>query len=161
MPRPLVSEVLTLKHLLDRIGRAAMLLALAEPEEGETLAAAARGSGYVVALGKVGAMESQKVVAAVETAARREGVIDERYCSQHALYHAILDAMQGLDRGPLELGGIMRTVGIRFAVVKGLRYRGDADEGAWIAVAMYGTIGAPIRGHEHEALGLGINHIGS
>ena len=149
-----------MKHLLDRIGRTAMLLALVEPDEAATLAASSAKAGYRVALGKVGAMESQKVVAAVETAARREGVIDERYCSQHALYHAIIDALHGLGRGPLELGNIMRTVGIRFAVVKGLRHRGDQDEGAWIAVAMYGTIGAPIRGHEHEALGLGLNHIG-
>ncbi|OON42936.1 anti-terminator HutP, partial [Bacillus anthracis] len=32
-------------------------------------------------------------------------------------------------------------------------------EGEWVAVALYGTIGAPVKGSEHEAIGLGINHI--
>lgn len=52
----------------------------------------------------------------------------------------------------------MRTVGLRFAVVRGKPYSNQA-EGEWIAVALYGTIGAPIKGLEHEAVGLGINHI--
>ncbi|MGE5598270.1 MAG: HutP family protein [Bacteroidota bacterium] len=149
-----------MENLLDRIGRTAMLLVLAEAETADALAEVARARGYEAVLGRVGAMEAQKVVAAVETAARREGIIDERYCSQHALYHAILEALHGLGRGALELGAIMRTVGIRFAVVKGFRRAGDVEEGPWVAVAMYGTIGAPIRGHEHEAVGLGINHLG-
>lgn len=103
-------------------------------------------------------MDVQKIIAAVETAAKREGLVDDRYRSQHALYHAILDALQGLGRGPLELGGILRTVGLRFAVVKGPRVLEHPDD-LWLAVGMYGMIGAPIKGHEHEACGLGINHL--
>ena len=30
------------------------------------------------------------------------------------------------------------------------------DLGEWISVGIYGTIGAPIKGFEHEAIGLGI-----
>ncbi|MGE5653083.1 MAG: HutP family protein, partial [Bacillota bacterium] len=69
-----------------------------------------------------------------------------------------IDALQGLTRGPVELGNMLRTVGLRYAVVIGPRIANDG-EGPWIAVAMYGTIGAPIKGHEHEACGLGINHL--
>ena len=107
-------------NTFDRLGRTAMLIALAEPEEGEELIRQARVAGYQVAPGRVGTMEVQKLVAAVETAARREGLIDGRYCSQHALYHAIIDAVHGLVRGQLELGEIMRTIGVRFAAVKGM-----------------------------------------
>lgn len=51
-----------------------------------------------------------------------------------------------------------RTVGLRFAVVRGQPYK-EKMEGEWLAVAFYGTIGAPIKGLEHETMGLGINHI--
>ena len=37
--------------------------------------------------------------------------------------------------------------------------RTTQKEGEWVAVALYGTIGAPVKGSEHEAIGLGINHI--
>jgi hut operon positive regulatory protein len=47
---------------------------------------------------------------------------------------------------------------MRFAIVKGPRIPGDT-EGTWLAVGMYGMIGAPIKGHEHEVCGLGINHL--
>ncbi|MCJ7806800.1 MAG: transcriptional regulator, partial [Clostridia bacterium] len=29
----------------------------------------------------------------------------------------------------------------------------------WLAVVLYGTIGAPIKGYEHETIGLGLNHL--
>ncbi|PNB66901.1 transcriptional regulator, partial [Pseudomonas sp. FW305-BF6] len=78
------------------------------------------------------------------------------YREVHSLYHAILEAIQGVTRGHLQLGGVLRTVGLRFAVVRGKPYK-NANEGDWIAVALYGTIGAPIKGSEHESAGLGIN----
>lgn len=53
---------------------------------------------------------------------------------------------------------MMRTVGLRFAVVRGRPYH-EEKEGEWIAVAFYGTIGAPVKGLEHEAIGLGVNHV--
>ena len=139
-------------------GRVALQIAMAVGAEGETLAARARDHGFAVVTGKAGSMDVQKIIAAVETAAKREGLIDEGYGAEHALYHATLDALQGMGRGHLELGGILRTLGLRFAVVKGARIRGDA-EGPWLAVAMYGMIGAPRRGHEHEVCGLGVNHL--
>jgi hut operon positive regulator len=69
-----------------------------------------------------------------------------------------MEALYGITRGQMQLGSVMRTVGLRFAVVRGNPYE-DETEGEWLAVAIYGTIGAPIKGLEHETLGLGINHI--
>jgi hut operon positive regulator len=69
-----------------------------------------------------------------------------------------MDALSGVTRGQVQLGSVMRTVGLRFAVVRGNPYE-ELEEGDWIAVALYGTIGAPVRGSEHETIGLGINHI--
>ena len=140
------------------LGKTALYIAMAEGDKINDYMAAARDMGFEVTVGKVGSMDVQKIIAAVETAAKREGLVDDRYRSQHALYHAILDALQGLGRGPLELGNILRTVGLRFAIVKGPRTLESPDD-LWIAVGMYGMIGAPIKGHEHEACGLGINHL--
>lgn len=109
--------------------------------------------------GKVGSMEVQKVVAAIETTAKKYGVINETvYREEHALYHAILEALHGITRGQVDFGNVLRTVGLRFAVVRGNPYF-KKEEGEWLAVALYGTIGAPVKGLEHEALGLGINHL--
>ncbi len=142
----------------DYLGRTALLIALDDSEQAERRADAARQQGLRICSGKVGSMELPKIIAAVETAARREGLIDGSYRAQHAIYHATIDALQGLTRGPVELGNMLRTVGLRYAVVIGPRVANDG-EGLWLAVAMYGTIGAPIKGHEHEACGLGINHL--
>jgi len=140
------------------LGKTALLIAMAEAHETGDYVSGARKKGFEVVAGKVGSMDVQKIIAAVETAAKREGLIDDGYRSHHALYHAILDALQGLGRGPLQLGNVLRTVGLRFAVVKGPRTLEDLGD-LWIAVSMYGMIGAPIKGHEHEVCGLGINHL--
>ncbi len=114
---------------------------------------------FKVMTGKVGSMDLSKVISSVETAAKRGGIIDENvYRETHSLYHAILEALQGVTRGDLSVGEIMRTVGLKFAIVRGKPYDAQA-EGEWISICFYGTIGAPIKGKEHEALGLGINHI--
>ncbi|MGP1908780.1 hut operon transcriptional regulator HutP [Metabacillus sp. JX24] len=141
-----------------RIGKNAMQLVLLEEEEhlyGEKL----KEQGFQFCLGKTGSMETQKVVAAIETAAKRSGVISpDGYRETHALYHAIMEALHGVTRGQVQLGSVLRTVGLRFAVVRGKPYAAET-EGEWIAIALYGTIGAPVKGSEHEAMGLGINHI--
>ena len=139
----------------NRIGKHAVMLALTT-EENQVVQ---MPDNWKHCVGKVGSMDSQKVVAAIETAAKREGIIRaEGYRETHALYHAIMDALSGVTRGQVQLGSLMRTVGLRFSVVRGNPYD-DEQEGDWIAVALYGTIGAPVRGSEHETIGLGINHI--
>ncbi|MGC4377501.1 hut operon transcriptional regulator HutP [Fictibacillus sp. Mic-4] len=148
-----------LKGTHNRIGRNAMLLALSNEEDEAGLANQLLEKGSSYCKGKVGSMEMQKVVAAIETAAKRSELINANlYREMHALYHAIMEALQGVTRGQAELGDVLRTVGLRFAVVRGRPYE-NHEEGEWIAVALYGTIGAPIRGLEHETIGLGINHI--
>ncbi|KYP79301.1 hut operon transcriptional regulator HutP [Ferroacidibacillus organovorans] len=144
----------------NQIGKAAMLLVLSgEGEEQDRLLKALDESGFTVALGRVGTMDSQKIVAAVETAAKKNGIISsERYREEHALYHAIMEALLGVGRGVVSFGAQLRTVGLRFSIVRGRPYA-SPDEGEWIAVAFYGTIGAPVKGWEHEALGIGINHM--
>ncbi len=148
-----------LKPIEDRIGRNAILVAFMEDGEEESFLQHLNDLGCRVCKGKAGSMSLQKIVAAIETAAKRENVIQEGvYREMHALYHAIMEAMHGITRGEAQLGEVLRTVGLRFAVVRGRPYD-NKDEGEWIAVALYGTIGAPIKGLEHEAIGLGINHI--
>jgi hut operon positive regulatory protein len=149
-------------HIKHRIGKTAMRLALLDEEEyltgGFTLAEEVK-SVYQFCRGRVGSMDAHKVVAAIETAAKKEGIIEASiYREAHALYHAIIEAMQGVTRGQVQLGTVLRTVDLNFAIIRGKPYDDEREE-EWIAVALYGTIGAPVRGLEHETIGLGINHI--
>lgn len=137
----------------DTIGRVALLAVLAD--DPQPILAGAKG--YRSVAGRVGTMEIEKVIAAVETAASREGLISAEYAEEHALYHAIIEALHGVGRGQLALGTLLRTVGLRFAAVRGPRLPGDQT--IWIAVALYGTIGQPVKGNEHEVVGLGIVHL--
>lgn len=121
----------------------------------------ARKHGYKLACGSAGSMDLKKIIAAIETAARREGVVSDKYPEDHGLYHAIIEALHGVGRGQLALGTILRTAGLRFCVVRGPQVEGDGAGGVWVAVALYGSIGGPIRGNEHECLGLGVCHLGS
>jgi hut operon positive regulatory protein len=140
------------------IGKNALLLVLSEEEPGSELQLPLDNLHWKYCLGKVGSMDSNKVVAAIETAAKKNGIIrPDVYREAHALYHAIIEALHGITRGQIQLGTILRTVGLRFSIVRGNPYE-SLEEGEWIAVALYGTIGAPIKGSEHEAVGLGIFH---
>lgn len=147
------------KTLEAGIGKSALQLVIANSHELEEAETRIKETGYIYCTGKTGSMDMQKVVSAIETAAKRQQIIDESlYREMHALYHAILEALEGVTRGQVLLGDVMRTVGLRFSVVRGMPYENE-KEGEWIAVALYGTIGAPIKGLEHETTGLGINHI--
>ncbi|WP_174734990.1 hut operon transcriptional regulator HutP [Mesobacillus harenae] len=139
------------------IGKMAVLLASLSDEELTFFRPSLSAVQYCQ--GKVGSMNMQKVISAVETAAKRNKLIHESYYREtHALYHAIMEGIEGVTRGQPAIGEMSRTVGLRFAVVRGTPYT-EIGEGEWIAVAFYGTIGAPVKGAEHETIGLGINHI--
>ncbi|WP_246941375.1 hut operon transcriptional regulator HutP [Bacillus pinisoli] len=139
------------------IGKMAILLATLSEEELDIFTSSLKHVKYCQ--GKVGSMNMQKVISAVETAAKRNGLIHESYYREtHALYHAIIEAIEGVTRGRTAIGEMSRTVGLRFAIVRGNPFS-DEGEGEWIAIAFYGTIGAPVKGLEHETIGLGINHI--
>ncbi|WP_219914438.1 hut operon transcriptional regulator HutP [Thalassobacillus sp. CUG 92003] len=140
-----------------QIGKLALLIATLDEDELEGFRPQLQTVDYCQ--GKAGSMNMQKVISAVETAAKRNSIISEDvYRETHALYHAILEALEGVTRGQIAIGDMMRTVGLKFAVVRGKPYE-RSGEGEWLAVAFYGTIGAPVKGLEHETMGLGINHI--
>ncbi|MGQ4665105.1 hut operon transcriptional regulator HutP [Metabacillus halosaccharovorans] len=139
------------------IGRKAILLLLSEDHDMQLNQL--RENNWKGCIGKVGSMDAHKVVAAIETAAKKNGIIESTiYRESHALYHAIMEALHGVTRGQVQLGSVLRTVGLSFAVLRGNPYDQE-QEGDWIAVSLYGTIGAPVKGSEHETIGLGINHI--
>ncbi len=145
---------------MEQIGRTAIMYTLADGEMEEQIKTIAVENGFKMIKGKVGSMSTEKIFAAVETAAQREGLIGkDHYRDTHALYHAILEAFTGICRGQLGLGDMLRTVGLIFTVVRGPRAGDQLDDGEWLAVVLYGTIGAPIKGYEHETIGLGLNHL--
>lgn len=142
------------------IGKTAVLLAVSGAgEEEQRVMRIAEKADYKFFKGRVGSMDPEKIFAAVETAAKRRDMIGDQYREEHALYHSIHDAFQGVCRGEVALGSVLRTAGLIFSIVRGPRFARDYSDGEWLAVALYGTIGAPIKGFEHEAVGLGINHV--
>ncbi|MFY9140707.1 MAG: HutP family protein [Thermacetogeniaceae bacterium] len=141
------------------IGKLAVLLAVSSDAEEKEILQKGEQAGYKLFKGRVGSMDGEKIFAAVETAAKRREIIENQYREEHALYHSILDAFHGVCRGELALGSVLRSVGLVFSVVRGPRMAGDYSDGEWLAVALYGNIGAPIKGFEHEVIGLGINNV--
>jgi len=142
---------------MNAIGKTAILIALAGDEDRVHLLEQGRQVGWHICVGRVGTMNAEKVIAAVMTAGKRDGIWSEaNYAEEHALYGAVVESMSGVCRGQLVVSEALRTVGLSFAIVRGPMIPGKGD---WVAVCLYGTIGAPIKGFEHETIGLGINHI--
>lgn len=114
---------------------------------------------YRYTIGKVGAMDLTKVVAAIETSGKSNKIVDANsYHEVHSLYHAIIEALQGVGRGTIQFGEILRTVGLTFCIARG-KVDVSGQAGEWLSVCIYGTIGAPQKGFEHDVLGFGYNHI--
>lgn len=142
------------------MGKLTTLLALLHTNEaGDMIKQQLNERKFRYTVGKVGSMDLNKVISAIETSAKANKIINaDSYREIHALYHAILEAIQGVGRGTIQFGDILRTVGLTFSIVRGKNERLEED-GEWVCVCIYGTIGAPKKGFEHEALGLGFNHI--
>jgi len=115
--------------------------------------------GYEIITGSAGSMDSKNIFAAIETAAMRKDFIRENYREEHALYHATMEAFTGYCRGQVELGEVLRSTGLVYTIVRGNLIVEDKASGDWIAVVLFGQIGSPRRGFEHEAIGMGIQPI--
>ncbi|MFH1656253.1 MAG: HutP family protein [Candidatus Nealsonbacteria bacterium] len=143
-----------------KIGKLTILLLISSVEEEKELVKKINSFGYKVCIGKAGTMKSNEIIAAIETTAKREGIFRTGcYREEHALYHTTLNALRGLCRGEIGIGNFLRTIGVKFVVLRGPLDTTQRDLGEWISVGIYGTVGAPIKGFEHEAIGLEINHI--
>jgi len=140
------------------IGKIALLLSLTDGDIAK-LKKYYESKNYVIYKGQAGSMDAKKIVAAIETAASREDIIRENYHEEHALYHAIIEALSGYCRGQVVLGEVLRTAGLTFTIVRGNLIEDDPTSGNWISVVLYGQIGSPRRGFEHEAVGMGIQPI--
>jgi hut operon positive regulator len=145
---------------LAKIGKLTIQLVISSEEDEKELIKKITQLGYKYAIGKAGTMDSKAVIAAIETTAKREGMISkDNYREEHALYHSAINALRGLCRGEIGIGSLLRTVGVKFVILRGPMDTDKKDLGEWISVGIYGTIGAPIKGFEHEAIGLEINDI--
>ncbi len=144
------------------IGKIAVLYAISTKSEAEGIHKRASEMGYRLYKGSVGSMDSAKIFAAVETAAKKEGLIHPIYREEHSIYHSILEAYTAICRGQEGLGNVLRSAGLAFSIVRGPRLPNgavDTDDGDWIAIVLYGNMGAPTKGYEHEVIGLGINPV--
>jgi hut operon positive regulator len=146
--------------IVEKIGRLTISLLISSGEEEKELLKKASGLGYKIGMGKAGTMESSELIAAIETTAKREGIFKAGcYREEHAVYHATLNALRGFCRGEIGIGNFLRTIGVKFVVLRGPIDTTRIDLGEWVSVGIYGMVGAPIKGFEHEAIGLEINNI--
>lgn len=146
--------------IVEKIGRLTISLLISSGEEEKELLKKASGLGYKICIGKAGTMDSKELIAAIETAAKREEIFRAGcYREEHAVYHAALNALRGFCRGEIGIGNFLRTIGVKFVVLRGPIDTTRSDLGEWVSVGIYGMVGAPIKGFEHEAIGLEINNI--
>lgn len=150
-------------HDKDGLGKIAVLLALAEGDEEQCVMELIKKRGYSFLKGHVGTMDPKKIFSSIEIGAIKEGIIQNYYHEEHALYHAILEALNGYCRGQIGLESILRSTGLTYSIVRGkLQYdesKMKSDAKPWIAICLYGKIGSPRKGFEHDAIGLGVNSI--
>lgn len=139
------------------IGKIALMLALSD--NFDELKKKFEKKGYIVYKGNAGSMDAKKIFAAIETAALRENIVKENYHDEHALYHASAEALSGYCRGQVVLGDVLRTAGLIYVLVRGNLIEGDKSSGEWLALVLFGQIGSPRKGFEHEAIGMGIQPI--
>ena len=143
-----------------KIGHLTISLLISSEEEEKELLKKISTLGYKVCQGKAGTMDSKELIAAIETTAKREGIYQTGcYREEHALYHTALNALRGFCRGEIGIGNFLRTIGVKFVVLRGPIDTTRSDLGEWVSVGIYGMIGAPIKGFEHEAIGLEIKNI--
>lgn len=143
-----------------KIGKLTIKLLISSEEEETELLKHISSLGYKYGIGKAGTMDTKAVLAAIETTAKRKNIIQNNaYREEHALYHTSLNALRGLCRGEIGIGNLLRTVGVKFVILRGPMDTSKKDLEEWISVGIYGMIGAPIKGFEHEAIGLEINDI--
>jgi len=145
---------------LNKIGHLTISLLISSEEEEKELVKKISNLGYKVCQGKAGTMDSKELIAAIETTAKREGIFEAGcYREEHAVYHTALNALRGFCRGEIGIGNFLRTIGVKFVVLRGPIDDIRSDLGEWVSVGIYGMVGAPIKGFEHEAIGLEINNI--
>lgn len=149
-------------HDKDGLGKIAVLLALAEEDEEQLVMDLIKKRGYTFIKGHVGTMDPKKIFSSIEVGAIKEGIIKNYYHDEHALYHATLEALNGYCRGQIGLESVLRSTGLTYSIVRGnLQYdeKNTASTKPWIAICLYGKIGSPRKGFEHDAIGLGVNSI--
>lgn len=65
-------------------------------------------------------MDSKELIAAIETTPKREGIFHaDCYREEHAVYHVALNSLRGFCRGEIGIGNLLRTIGIKFVVLRG------------------------------------------
>ena len=103
-----------------KIGRLTILLLVSSKEEEKELFKKVSNLGYKICIGKAGTMDSKEIIAAIETTAKRKGIFRAGcYREEHALYHTTLNSLRGLCRGEIGIGNFLRTIGVKFVVLRG------------------------------------------
>ena len=110
------------------IGKIALRLALTSGDT-EKIKKYLESKNYIIYKGQAGSMDPKKIVAAIETAAIREDIIKENYHEEHAIYHAIIEALSGYCRGQVMLGEVLRSAGLTFTIVRGKLIEDDNSSG--------------------------------
>jgi hut operon positive regulatory protein len=122
---------------LDKIGKLTISLLISSGLEEEKNLKKIKDLGYKVMCRQSWCHENDIIIAAIETAARRELIYRKEisYREEHALYHAIIEALKGLCRG--EIGGdLLKSIGIKFVILRGPLEINRNNLGEWMSVGI-------------------------
>lgn len=135
----------------DRLGKAAMLIAMSSKQEEEAIRASLEKAGKLkVAVSWISGLKSEisrTFSRSIVNTALKAQIIQETPDSVHALIHAGIEALGGL------VPAVTADSSLKVKVVIALN-------SSWIAVAAYGD-SAFMPETNHERLGLGIMHLSS
>ncbi len=136
-----------------------LLVLLHNNEAGEMIKKELNKENCRYTVGSIESIDLNKVISVIETNAKTNGIINsESYSERNTLYHTILEAVQGVGRGTIQVGDLLKEIDLTYGIVRGKNKKISAGND-WIGVCIYGRSDSPEKGIEQETLGLGFNHL--
>ena len=135
-----------------------LLVLLHNNEAGEVIKKQLKKENYKYTVGNVQSIDLHKIIATIEASAKINGIIDPTsFRQRNTLNHTILEAVQGVSRGAIQVGDLFNKINLTFSIVKGKNEK--LENGSdWIGVCIYGQSISSENTIVEETLGLGFNH---
>lgn len=136
-----------------------LLVLLHNNEAGELIKKQLNMENCRYTVGSIGSIDLNKVISVIEASAETKGIINsDSYNERNTLYHTILEAVQGVGRGTIQVGDLLKKVDLTYGIVRG-KNKKISTGNDWIGVCIYGRSDSEEKGIEQETLGLGFNHL--
>ena len=135
-----------------------LLVLLHNNEAGEVIKKQLKKEKYKYTVGNVESIDLNKIITAIEASAKINGIINSTsFRERNILNQTILEAIQGVSKGAIQIGDLFKKVNLTFSIVKGQNEQLERGSD-WIGVCIYGQSISSENTIVEETLGLGFNH---